>query len=159
PARAARSGHRVSVGRPARMIPGVSARKPQSFSADDPAIVAETDPVPGGAGAADGAGAGALGNGGLVPPTLGGRGERGLRWGKVLIAALAGAAILGTAATFARLVSAALVREDWIGWMAFSLLIIAALAAAMMLLREGVGLSRLARLNRLRAEVARALSE
>src|SRR5262249_50564016 len=42
---------------------------------------------------------------------------------------------------------------------AFSLLIIAALAAAMMLLREGVGLSRLARLNRLRAEVARALSE
>ena len=79
----------------------------------------------------------------LARPTLADLGERGLRWGTLLVSALAGAAALGIAAWFARLVSAALVREDWLGWTTLGLLLLAALAAVMLL--------RLARDHRLLA--------
>ena len=92
-------------------------------------------------------------------PTLADLGQRGLRWGALLVSALAGAAVLGAAAWFARLVSAALVREDWIGWATLVLLLVAAFAALMLLLRELVGFSRLNRLNRIRADVTKALAE
>ena len=65
----------------------------------------------------------------LARPTLADLGERGLRWGTLLVSALAGAALLGAAAWFARLVSAALVRDDWLGWTTLALLLVAALAA------------------------------
>ena len=92
-------------------------------------------------------------------PTLADLGQRGLRWGTLLVYALAGAAVLGAGAWFARLVSAALVREDWLGWTTLVLLLVAALAALMLLLRELVGFSRLNRLNRIRADVAKAVAE
>ena len=50
-------------------------------------------------------------------------------------------------------------REDWVGWTALALLLIAALAALMLCLRELIGFSRLARLNRIRADVARAIAD
>jgi uncharacterized membrane protein YcjF (UPF0283 family) len=62
---------------------------------------------------------------GLVRPTLADLTERGLRWGAVLICALAGTAALGVSASFARLVAAALLREDWIGWTTLALLLVA----------------------------------
>ena len=50
-------------------------------------------------------------------------------------------------------------REDWIGWTTLVLLLVAAFAALMLLLRELVGFSRLNRLNRIRADVAKAVAE
>jgi putative membrane protein len=77
----------------------------------------------------------------------------------VLAASLAGAAALGAVAWFARLVSAALAREDWVGNATLALLLLAAFSAAMILLREIVGFSRLARLTRLRRDIAAAITE
>ena len=131
-------------------------RKPQSFGADDPILSAgEATPWN------DGEGLGPqpeVAAEATMAPTLGELGERGLKWGKVLVGALTGAALLGAGAGFARLIAAALLREDWIGWTALALLLIAALAAVMLAGREVVGLLRFHRLNRLRAEAARALA-
>ncbi len=131
-------------------------RRPQAFAADDPSLVSE--PAPDVDAPADAGGATAP-DAQLTRPTLADLGERGLRWGTLLISALAGAAALGIAAWFARLVSAALVREDWLGWTTLGLLLLAALAAVMLLLREIIGYSRLARLHRLKADVAAALRD
>lgn len=95
----------------------------------------------------------------LARPTLADLTERGLRWGAVLTCALAGAAALGASASFARLVAAALLREDWIGWTTLALLLVASLAGLMIILRELIGFAQLARLSRIRAEVAKALAE
>jgi putative membrane protein len=134
----------------------VEPRKPRVFEPDDPALVEEPavidEPAPAEAGSAPSAEAAPT-----VRPTLAEFGERGLRWGTILLWSLAGAAFLGACAWFARLVSAALVRDDWVGWTMLVLLLTAALAALMITLRELIGFSRLARLNRLRSEVDRAL--
>jgi putative membrane protein len=132
------------------------ARKPQVFAADDPALVTEPEA---GARIIDDIGPAPPPDAPLARPTLSDLGSRGLRWGLLLVSALAGAAFLGAAAWFARLVSAALVREDWVGWATLVLLALAALAAAMLLLRELLGFFRLARLNRLKADVAAAVRE
>ena len=95
----------------------------------------------------------------LARPTLTDLTQRGLRWGAMLICALAGAAALGASASFARLVTAALVREDWIGWTTLALLLVASLAGLMIILREVIGFAQLARLNRIKTEVAKALAE
>jgi putative membrane protein len=131
-------------------------RKPRVFAPDDPALVEEPEVVEAPAAdlappAADAAP--------TVRPTLSELGERGLRWGLLLFWSLAGAAFLGACAWFARLVSAALMREDWVGWTMLVLLVVAALATAMLLLREVVGFARLARLGRLRRDVDRAVRE
>ena len=135
-------------------------RKPRAFDPGDPAVIEEpvenaeagADAFPGSAPASDAPQQ-------TVRPTLADLGQRGLRWGTMLASALAGAALLGAGAWFARLVSAALVREDWVGWLTLALLLVAALASLMLLLREIVGFSRLNRLNRIRKDVARALAD
>ncbi len=132
-------------------------RRPQAFDPDDPAIVAEPEPP-----AADAPRPGAEGEASQPPfarPTLADLGRRGLRWGALLVSALAGAALLGATAWFIRLVSAAFVREDWMGWLTLVLLLVAAFAALMLALREVVGFLRLTRLSRIKAEVARAIAE
>jgi putative membrane protein len=132
-------------------------RQPRAFDPNDPAIVAEPAPIDDAgvdAGAADAAAAPQM-----ARPTLADLGQKGLRWGALLFSALAGAAALGAMAWFARLVSAALMREDWIGWATFVLLLVAAFAALMLLLREVVGFSRLSRLNRIKADVAMAIAD
>src|SRR4029077_17209327 len=89
-------------------------RKPRAFDPDDPSVVEEpaaaAEPQ-----AAAAEAAATADDSGLARPTLADLGQRGLRWGALLLSALAGAAVLGAAAWFARLVSAALVREDWVG--------------------------------------------
>jgi putative membrane protein len=131
------------------------ARKPRLFSPDDPALLEEavpgvypfhTAPPPSDAGR-------------LTRPTLADLGQRGLRWGTMLVSALAGAACLGAAAWFYRLISAALEREDWVGWTTFALMLTAAFAAAMLVLRELAGFLRLSRLKRLRTDVAVAITD
>ncbi|HWB44868.1 MAG TPA: TIGR01620 family protein [Hyphomicrobiaceae bacterium] len=130
-------------------------RRPQAFEADDPSLVVET-PQPDAAQTED-----------LAPPaadqpparpTLAQIGETGIRWGLLLASALFGAACLGVAAWFARIVSAALARDDWIGTATVVLLCVAAFAALMLVLRELVGMLRLARLSRLRSDVTRAVT-
>ena len=132
-------------------------RKPRVFDPADPAIVEEPAPR-------------AEADLGVSPPpeaetqptvrpTLADLGQRGLKWGTILAAALAGAAFLGLCAWFARLVSAALERQDWVGTLTLALLLVAAFAALMLLLRELIGFSRLSRLGRLKAEIAKAIAE
>ena len=65
--------------------------------------------------------------------------------------------MLGIGAWFARLVSAALARDDLVGWTAYGLLIVSAVAAGVLLVREIIGYSRLSRLARINREVAHAI--
>ena len=133
-------------------------RKPQVFAVDDPTLVTE-QPADDATSSAGGGPPPTADAPPLARPTLSDLGARGLRWGLVLFSALTGAALLGAAAWFGRLVSAALVRDDWLGWTTFVLMTIAALAAVMLTLREVVGFYRLARLGRLKADVAAAIRE
>jgi putative membrane protein len=131
-------------------------RKPRVFEPGDPSLVVEPEPaIEAGPAAAQPAAADAQ----LARPTLADLGRRGLRWGALLAASLAGAAMLGAVAWFARLVSAALAREDWVGTATLVLLLIAAVAALMILLREIVGFARLARLGRLKRDIAAAIAD
>lgn len=130
-------------------------RQPRTFKADDPALIAEPEPPP-----AQEAVAGELPDAAVVArPTLADVGRRGLRWGGILLAALTGAATLALAAWFARFVSAALARDDWVGTSTLVLLLLAAFAAFMLALREIIGFSRLSHLSRLRRDVTSALAE
>jgi putative membrane protein len=132
-------------------------RQPRVFAADDPALIVESDADAQLDGVSDAAAAASRPD--LARPTLAEFGRRGLRWGALLAAALAGAALLGLAAWFAQFVSAALARDDWIGTATLALLLVAAFAALMIVLRELVGFFRLARLGRLKADIAAAIAE
>jgi putative membrane protein len=133
-------------------------RQPRAFDPSDRSLIEEplTDREPDAAAKEDTQPSGDAQ--GLARPTFTDLTERGLRWGGVLICALAGAAALGASASFARLVTAALVREDWIGWTTLALLLVASLAGLMILLREVIGFAQLARVGRIRTEVAKALA-
>jgi putative membrane protein len=131
-------------------------RKPRVFDADDPALVTEPDPM---AGTGNEPGASPMAHAPVVRPTLAEIGQRGMRWGALMVSALTGAAALGATAWFARLVSAALAREDWVGTVTLALLLIAAFAGLMIVLREIVGFTGLARLGRLKRDVAAALRD
>jgi putative membrane protein len=131
-------------------------RRPRAFAPDDPAFVLAPEPhvVPTTAhGSPDddqsSARAGRPSPGGLT---------RGARWGALLVSALLALASLAATITFARFVSVALVRDDWVGWTALTLLALAALAAVMLIGRELMGLMRLARLGRLRRDMSAALA-
>ena len=84
--------------------------------------------------------------------------SRGIRWGGLLIAGLLGLIVLSTTLWFTRYVEVALAREDWVGWFALGLLGLIALSALVLVLREIIGLFRLARLGHLKQDVTEALS-
>ena len=132
-------------------------RQPRAFAPDDPDLIVDpTDDIDSALGDDT---APAQGEAGVARPTLAELGRRGLRWGLVLVAALTGAAILSLMAWLARFVSAALAREDWVGSATLLLLAIAAFATVMIVLRELVGFARVARLGRLKAEIASAIAQ
>ena len=83
--------------------------------------------------------------------------RRGIRWGGLLLSGAAGLLALATTLWFARYVEIALQRQDWVGWIAFSLLCLVGFSALVLMLREIFGLFRLARLGALRKEVTQAL--
>jgi putative membrane protein len=128
---------------------GASARRPRVFRLDDPALVAPEPPAPEPAAAP-------AEHESAPPPSLAAR--RGPRWGSLLTAALVSLFLLASGLWFARFVSVALARDDWVGWLAIGLAATALLAAAMIVLRELVGLLRLARLADLRRDVDRLLA-
>jgi putative membrane protein len=83
--------------------------------------------------------------------------KRGIRWGAILVSAFAALASLAAGVWFARFVSIAIERQDWVGWSAFALLAIIGFATLALILRELVGLMRLGRLKALRREVDNAI--
>jgi putative membrane protein len=81
-----------------------------------------------------------------------------LRWGSVFLGAAAGAATLGIGTWLASYFSAAFARDDWVGTLSIACLVVAGFAAGMILLREVFGFARLARLARLKQEIATSLA-
>ena len=126
-------------------------RKPRIFEPDDPAIIetpAERQypgdaepPLPPGA---------------VVLP---GRADlaRSFAWGATFLSAIAALAGLAASISFARFVSVAFQRDDWIGWTAVGLAGVAAVAGGVLLGRELVGLWRLRRLGDLRKAADKAV--
>lgn len=137
-------------------------RRPRAFAPDDPALEIEETAAEPTAGA---------NNDGIVPTAAGEAGgaapaparptitdlKRGIGWGGLLLSALTGLAMLGIGAWFARLVSAALARDDIIGWAAYGLAVVALVATAALVVKELVGFSRLARLTRIKRDVTTAI--
>ncbi|MEZ5899573.1 MAG: TIGR01620 family protein [Hyphomicrobiaceae bacterium] len=78
---------------------------------------------------------------------------RGIRWGSIMLSAMAALASLAAGLWFTRFVTVALERQDWIGWMAFGLMSLAAFSAVVIVLKELWGLRRLARLERMRKAI------
>jgi putative membrane protein len=85
-----------------------------------------------------------------APTTPRPRPRRGWRWGWVLVAALAGLAMLAAATALTDYVGTLFQRGGAIGWIALSLAGLAGLALLVVTAREIIGFTRLARLRRLR---------
>lgn len=127
-------------------------RQPRSFATDDPVLTIARDEEPPGdvvqnspIGTASRTGSVALY-------------RRGMRWGALFLSAIAGAAALAIGAWLAGYIAAALARQDWIGTLTLACLLVAAFAGFMVLGREISGFARLARIARLKQEVAMALA-
>lgn len=76
--------------------------------------------------------------------------DRGIRWGSIMLSAMAALASLAAGLWFTRFVTVALERQDWVGWVAAGLMTIIGFALSVIILRELIGFRRLARLSRLR---------
>lgn len=76
--------------------------------------------------------------------------ERGIRWGSLMLSAMAGLASLAAGLWFTRFVTVALERQDWVGWLAFGLMCLIVFCGLVLILRELWGFRRLARLARMR---------
>jgi putative membrane protein len=116
-------------------------RQPQLFSTDDPKLNAQ--PLPTELSLQQPTATVPAGNeDGVLRPTLADLGGRGWPWGGLFLAAVAGAASLAATAWLLRLLAAAMARDDWLGWTTLGLLLIAAFAFLMLLMRELVGFTR-----------------
>jgi putative membrane protein len=87
------------------------------------------------------------------------RAARRFGWGALFLATAVALSGLALSLWFARFVSVALERQDWMGWAASALLGLMALAAVVIIGREVLGFWRLARLGALKEEAERALRE
>ena len=130
---------------------GAPPRKPRVFASDDPALVAPTHEDHDTIGSSDFAPEDSDTT--RAPIVF----SNGIRWGALFFSAMFGLASIAASVSFARFVSQALARNDWVGWTSTGLLAIAALAALVILVREVFGLFRLARLGRLRRDADAAL--
>jgi putative membrane protein len=124
---------------------GGSARGPRVFAPDDPSIVADAalTPEEDAAGLAD-----------AVPQSTR---SNGASVGGLFLSAVMALAGLALSVSFANFVSTALSRDDWVGWTAASLVVVAAVTGAVIILRELLGLVRLGRLARLKRDAETAL--
>lgn len=123
-------------------------RRPRVFAPDDPKLVADTpEPAPPDETAQPDA----------PLETTDGR-QPGTGVGGLFLSAVAALAGLAIMVSFTSFVSAALAREDWIGWIATALLAVILATGLVMAGRELLGLVRLGRLTRLRREAEAALA-
>lgn len=81
----------------------------------------------------------------------------GVKWGALFGSAVLGLVMLALSIWLVDFATAALTRNDVIGWLAVFLVAIAGLAASGIILREAIGLMRLRRLGRLRRALEDAL--
>ncbi|MCB1519900.1 MAG: TIGR01620 family protein [Hyphomicrobiaceae bacterium] len=151
------------------MSPPNQRRRPRVFSADDPSVAVDAyaEQTAGGEEAHDPDRGDAAPTGGIAAAgtdaetgeraTVADR-RRGIGWGGILLSALTGLAMLGIGAWFARLVSAALARQDWVGWTAYGLLLVALVSGGVLVIKELVGLSRLTRLAGLKRDLTAAIA-
>lgn len=130
-------------------------RKPRVFKPDDIVVEAESDDVARSAGAVTARRAARVPSRHLTVTDI----NRGFRFGGILLSAIAALASLAAGLWFARFVSVALERQDWVGWLAFALMSIIALAIIGIVLRELIGFRRLARLAKLRALVKATIAK
>ncbi len=130
-------------------------RKPRAFSLDDSRV--QASPLPG---------LDEPGNPLASPETAAAdireaatsaRRTRGWRWGALFLSAIGGLVSVALTVWIADFIGALFAREDWLGWLALALAIIAAFAALMLVLREMGGFLRLARVASLRADAEAAL--
>ncbi len=84
--------------------------------------------------------------------------QRGIRWGSLMLSAMAALASLAAGLWFTRFVSVALERNDWVGWTGFALMSFIALCGVVLVLRELWGFRSLARLSRLNKLVKGAMA-
>lgn len=82
---------------------------------------------------------------------------RGWRWGALFLSALGGLVSLALGLWVWDFVGKLFAREDWLGWLALILALLAAFAGLMIALREIFGFIRLARVAAIRAEADNAL--
>ncbi|HRO50658.1 MAG TPA: TIGR01620 family protein [Hyphomicrobium sp.] len=123
-------------------------RRPRVFAPDDPKLVADApEPPPAEESARPD----------TALDTAAAR-DGGTSVGGLFLSAVAAIAGLAIMVSFASFVSAALAREDWIGWIATALLAVILATGLVMAGRELVGLVRLGRLTRLRREAEAALA-
>jgi putative membrane protein len=137
------------------MTTATEQRGPQVFDADDPRLEMNAPEDTGPASAADetrASGAAAT----WYRPTAADL-NRSIGWGGLLVSAALALAGVAASLWFARFVSIAVARNDWIGWAAFALLCVIGLSAAVLVLRELVGMMRLGRLGRMKKDVAAAI--
>lgn len=136
--------------------PAPDPRAPRAFKIDDPNLSADDEDVfasdlpPGEPPSKSPTGSGRTLTAGDV--------QRGIRWGALFFSAMGTLASLALGLWFARFVSVALERQDWVGWTAFGLLGLMALSALVLLLRELWGFRALARLAKLRKTVKQAIA-
>lgn len=132
-------------------------RRPRAFSIDDPGLVqAPTPPAEPATPTLDTEAGDLRTASGPLSRTSA---SAGFRWGALLLSALGALASLALGLWFARFVSAVVARDDWIGWLAFGLALVALLAATMLLLREVAGFFRLQRLGELKRDAERAMRD
>jgi putative membrane protein len=126
--------------------PDAGARGPRVFAADDPKIVTEETPQ------------GNEEDGSSPVPAPVQSAAMGASVGGLFLSAVTALVGLALAASFANFVSTALAREDWVGWTAASLLAVAAVTGAVIILRELIGIVRVGRLSRLKRDAETALA-
>ena len=139
------------------MIQSVPNRKPRVFSPDDPDLEIVSEPIPRAIPVADGSGVSIDPAGEQRRPGSEGF-RRSIKWGSILLAAGGALASLALALSFVQFVAIAFDRSDWIGWLAFVLLITFGISLVMIMAREIVGIFQLRRLGLIRADAERALS-
>lgn len=126
-------------------------RKPAVFSADDPRLVAveadeaqrHTEPV---APVAEEIGDGV--------PTLPAARRRRIPWASIFWSALSGLVVLGLGLAVSKLVEDLFARAPWLGMIGLVLAVVAGLALLVLILREVIGLARLATVEALRRRAA-----
>lgn len=132
-------------------------RTPRAFAPDDPGVARQLSEQQPGASADDGAQQADDEADDGVAPAVARRGA--IAWGSIFLSAFAGLAVMAASLSFARFISTAFARDDWIGWVATTLLVVGLAAGAVIVGRELVGIARLRRLAGIRQAADRALAD
>lgn len=141
--------------------PSDKSRPPRAIATDDPALVLDRDGdfEEDHASTADDENAGTEHTQDTVPLKPGETLRQGIRWGSILVSAMAALAMLAASLSLANFVADVVQRDDWVGWLGFGLATIAGIAFVVLAIRELFGLIRVSRLSRLRHAVEVALRD